>query len=93
MIVTLIEPEQFTLLLFSIAYSPNSPSKTIYKNRNISEEAQLQSGLGVFLEKDMLPPGLWRVEMDGTCLTDHPLLNTVEDQLLWRCSLEERGAG
>lgn len=24
---------------------------------------------------------------------DHPLLNAVEDQLLWRHSLEEQGAG
>lgn len=49
-IVTLIELEQFTLLLFSIAYSPNSPSRTISKTRNISEEAQLHPGLGVFLQ-------------------------------------------
>lgn len=59
-IVTLVEPEQFTLLLFSIAYSANSPLKTISKN--IPEEAQLRYGLGVFLKKDMLPPGLWKVE-------------------------------
>lgn len=61
-IVTLIKPEQFALLLFCIAYSPNSPSKAISKNRNISEEAQPRYDLGVFLEKYMLPPGLWRLE-------------------------------
>lgn len=60
--VTLVEPEQFMLLLFSVAYSPNLLSKTISKNRNISVEAQPQSGLGVFLKKDVVPPGLRRVE-------------------------------
>lgn len=80
-IVTLTEPEQFTLLLFFIAYSPNLPSKTISKNRNISEEAQLQSGLGVFLEKDMLPPGLWRVETDGACLKQ-----TIPCSTQWKTS-------
>jgi len=60
--VTRIVPEQFMSLLFPVAYSPNSPSKTVSKNRNISEDAHLQSGLGVFLEKDMLPLGLWGAE-------------------------------